>query len=195
MDRVPGSPDSRRAFPAWSTARTPTRSPQETPPASTTARQPLRVIVDSALRLPLTARLLAPPGDVLVATTSNDGERAARLAGAGAELLPCPAGADGRVNLPALLEALAARGMNELHVEAGATLSGAFLAARLADELLLYLAPALIGTGRPLAELAPSERMDEILRARFIDNAVVGTDIRLRARFADEADWLPAVTI
>ncbi len=151
-----------------------------------TPRQPLRIVVDSHWRTPPTARLLQPPGRVLVAGLGPAGDAAQPLRDAGAELLECRADGE-RVDLGALLATLAGRGVNELHVEAGAALNGALLAGGWVDEWLLYLAPKLIGPGRPLAEL-PSAAGVQALQAapawHFIETAPVGADLRLRLRRA-----------
>ncbi|MGE0625045.1 MAG: bifunctional diaminohydroxyphosphoribosylaminopyrimidine deaminase/5-amino-6-(5-phosphoribosylamino)uracil reductase RibD [Pseudomonadales bacterium] len=137
-------------------------------------RQPLRVIADSHLRVGAGARLFGEPGAVLVAHTDG------RPAHARAEFLQLAADAGGRVDLLALLEALAAREHNEVLVEAGPTLIGAFLRAGLWDELLLYVAPKLLGSdARPLAHL-PIQRMIDAIEARIADRAQIGADLRLR---------------
>ncbi|MEO6278121.1 bifunctional diaminohydroxyphosphoribosylaminopyrimidine deaminase/5-amino-6-(5-phosphoribosylamino)uracil reductase RibD [Roseateles sp.] len=122
-----------------------------------TAKQPLRIVLDPQGRLPSTARILQPPGE-------------ARVIG------------PGRADLPTLLNELGKLGINELHVEAGPTLSGAFLDADLVDELLIYQAPMLIGEGRPLAALSPLARLDEARRWRLIEATPIGQDLRLRLR-------------
>ena len=147
-----------------------------------TERQPLRVVVDSRLQTPPTARILQPPGAVLIYCAATDPARRAALEAAGAELAVPVADANGKVDLPALLADLARRGVNELHVEAGHKLNGSLLAAGLVDELLVYLAPKLIGTGREMAVLGPLARLDEALALRFVDIAPVGDDLRLRLR-------------
>jgi len=108
------------------------------------AEQPLRVVLDSRLRLPADARLLAQPGRTLVLTTALDPHHASELSEAHAEVHALP-GEQGRVALGAVLDELGRREVNELLVEAGPTLSGAFVAQGLADELVIYLAPLLLG--------------------------------------------------
>ena len=150
-----------------------------------TARQPLRVILDSRLRTPPSARILAPPGEVLVVTTDATLPAADALRAAGAHIATLPAdstGAASRINGVALLAELAARGINELHVEAGPTLNGALLQSGLVDELLLYLAPMVIGPGRPLAALPPLPALADARRFEFIETVAIGADLRLRAR-------------
>jgi diaminohydroxyphosphoribosylaminopyrimidine deaminase/5-amino-6-(5-phosphoribosylamino)uracil reductase len=150
-----------------------------------TPRQPLRVIVDSRLRTPPDARILAPPGDVLVVSADAAAAAAAALRAAGAEVIALPlhsVDALPRIDLAALLADLARRGVNELHVEAGPAINGALLQSGLVDELLLYMAPMLIGPGRPLAALDALPALAAATRYEFIDFTAVGPDLRLRAR-------------
>ena len=148
-------------------------------------RQPLLVICDSQLRTPLTAQLWSVAGRrVLIAHAVRDEAREAALREQGAELLHLPAAGDSsgeNVDLPALLRVLAARECNEIHLEAGARLSGAFLAADLVDELLLYQAPVLLGEGRPIAALGPLDSLAQGTRLRWRQRKDVGDDVRLRA--------------
>jgi diaminohydroxyphosphoribosylaminopyrimidine deaminase/5-amino-6-(5-phosphoribosylamino)uracil reductase len=143
---------------------------------------PLRVVVDSRLRTPPDAALLAPPGRCLVATLDAGTAAAGRLRAAGAEVLELPA--DGaRVDLGALLDELGRRAVNELLVEAGATLSGALLARGLVDELWVYVAATLLGdNARPLLVLPPLESMAERPQLAWRDVRRVGGDLRLIAR-------------
>ena len=150
-----------------------------------TPRQPLRVIVDSQLRTPAGARILAPPGEVLLVCADERLPAAAALRRAGASIVALPvhsADAVARVDLAALMAELARRGINELHVEAGPALNGALLQSGLVDELLLYLAPMMIGPGRPLAALQALPALAAAPRFEFVECTPVGTDLRLRAR-------------
>ena len=122
-----------------------------------TARQPLRLVLDPRGRLPAGARILQPPGET-------------RVVG------------PGRADLPALLAELGVQGINELHVEAGPTLSGALLDPGLVDELLIYQAPLLIGEGRPLAALQALPGLDAARRWHFVEATAIGPDLRLRLR-------------
>lgn len=149
--------------------------------AVSTAFQPMRVVVDSQLRLPSSARLLQPPGAVLIFTANADLEAHAELQAQGAGVL-LAAGADGRVDLHAMLRELAQRGVNEVHVEAGAVLNGALLQAGLVDEVLLYLAPSLLGSGRPVAHWPAMVTLAERVQLRFEDVQMLGEDLRIRAR-------------
>ncbi|MDE2453093.1 MAG: dihydrofolate reductase family protein, partial [Burkholderiales bacterium] len=117
---------------------------------------------------------------LVVGATDDPGHREA-LAARGADLLALP-GANGKVDLGALLRALAARGINELHVEAGHKLNASLLREGLVDELLVYLAPKLIGIGREMAAFGPLESLAEAIDFRYVDFALVGDDLRLRAR-------------
>lgn len=146
-----------------------------------TPRQPLRIVLDPRWRTPPSARLFEAEGPVLIVGATPPGAAAEALAARGAELMALP-GPKGRIDLAALLPLLAGRGVNELHVEAGARLNSAWLAAGLVDELLLYLAPTLLGAGLPLAQLAPPATLAEAPRWRWHEVAPVGADLRLRLR-------------
>ena len=144
-----------------------------------TAAQPLRVVVDSTWRLPPSARLLHGPGAVVVGALDPQLAPSA-LAASGATLLHAPA-ADGRVDLADMLRQLALRGVNELHVEGGAVLNGALLRAGLVDELLFYMAPRLVGPGRPMAGWPALQTLDDALDFKIIDVQQLGHDLRIRA--------------
>lgn len=146
-----------------------------------TARQPLRVVVDSRLDLPPAARLLEPPGSVLVYAASAPAERMAELRARGAEVAVVP-GPHGKVDLPALLNDLAARGINELHVEAGSKLNGSLVREGLVDEWLVYMAPRLLGSGRDLAAFGPLADLADAVALRFHAIDRIGDDLRLLAR-------------
>lgn len=145
-----------------------------------TSRQPLRVVVDSHLRMPVTARMLTQ-GATLVVTTSNDQDKAERLREAGAEVLVLPQ-LDGRVDLAAMLDALGKRGVNEIMVEAGRGLNGALVRQCLVDEFVIYLAPLLLGDrARGMFDLPELSVMGERCELRITDVAMVGKDLRIRA--------------
>jgi diaminohydroxyphosphoribosylaminopyrimidine deaminase/5-amino-6-(5-phosphoribosylamino)uracil reductase len=146
-----------------------------------TAKQPLRVILDTALRLPPESLLLDVPGPVLVFTQRSDPAVTARLQARGAEVVVLP-GSGAHLSLPAIFAALAERGLNEIHVEAGATLNGALLCAGMADELLVYIAPVLIGEGLPMAHVGVLNKLSAAQRWRLLDSLQVGADLRLRLR-------------
>jgi len=152
--------------------------PQLTVRDVATPRQPLRVIVDRRAETPRTARALAG-GNALIVTAGAHGGGF----GPGVEQVALP-DAEGRVDLAAMMRELARRGLNEVHVETGARLNGALLRAGLIDELVVYLAGAVLGDpargmfdiGAPLASLA--ERVE--LEFTAIDR--IGDDVRLVAR-------------
>ncbi len=146
-----------------------------------TKRQPLRAVVDNTLRLPLTARLLQQPG-LLVYTASKDTQKIAALQQAGAQVTSVPE-ADGSVDLPAVLRDLAGRGHNEVLVEAGSKLNGRLLHAGLADELVLYLAPQLLGdAARGMAKLNELTSLEQRVELEWKDVRQVGKDLRIIAR-------------
>ncbi len=143
-------------------------------------RQPLRVVVDTRLRTPPRARLLHLPGDTLV--VCGDGaaqESEQELRAVGAEVVRLPQ-LGGRIDLQRLLQALAARGVNELLVESGPTLAGRFIEAGLVDELIVYLAPHLMGhAARGLVDLPGLETMQQRIELALHDVRRVGADLRL----------------
>lgn len=140
----------------------------------------LRVVLDSHLRMPVAAKILQ--GGCLVATASPDVERTASLRAAGAEVLVVPDSAD-RVDLKALLRNLAERGINEVHLEAGPRLSGVFLKAGLIDELLLYMAPTLLGSdARGWFDDLNLTNLDQKTQWQFQDVRMLGADLRITAR-------------
>lgn len=141
--------------------------------------QPLRVVADPRLRTPPQARVLAAPGRALIVGTRADGAAADRLREAGAEVMALP-GVEGRVDLTALVAELGRREVNEIHLEAGAVLQGAFLRAGLVDELLLYLAPKLIGPGRGIVQWPGLASLADSCDFELRDCRAVGADLRLR---------------
>jgi diaminohydroxyphosphoribosylaminopyrimidine deaminase / 5-amino-6-(5-phosphoribosylamino)uracil reductase len=146
-------------------------------------RQPLRVVLDSLLRTPATARILDAPGNVLVVGTRDDAGRRAALEARGARVEILPADAAGHASLAAVLARLSALQANEVWVEAGPVLAGAFVAAGLVDELVVYVAPSLIGgDARPLVSLPSLASLDQRRRLVFTDFRAVGDDLRLIAR-------------
>jgi diaminohydroxyphosphoribosylaminopyrimidine deaminase/5-amino-6-(5-phosphoribosylamino)uracil reductase len=150
-----------------------------------TALQPALVVVDSRLETPPAARLFEVPGRAVwlyaAAEAGGSDDAAAALRERGADVRHRP-DARGKVDLMALMQDLAARGINELHVEAGHKLNASLLTAGLVDELLVYMAPRLIGPGRPLAELPALAALDDALAWRYTDVQRVGDDLRLLLR-------------
>ena len=150
-----------------------------------TSRQPLKVVIDSRLELPLDARLLAG-GAVLLVTVSADLEKANALRERGVEILNLP-NASGNVDLPELMQELGRRGINELHVEGGYRLSGALVAAGLVDELLLYQAPCLIGdAARGMLDMPSLLSLENKQQLTIRDVRMVGADLRVLARLRAE---------
>lgn len=146
-----------------------------------TARQPLRVIVDRHLALPLTARVL-DGGGVLVVTAREDRQRMDRLAQAGAEVVVVP-DASGKVDLAAMMQELGRRELNEILVESGNRLNGALLRAGVVDELLLYLAPHLLGDGaRGMFDLEELTALDQRVSVDVREVRRIGADFRIIAR-------------
>lgn len=150
-----------------------------------TPRQPLRVVLDSRWRMPSDAAMLGTAGGVLVvglAPTDEAGQaRQSALLAAGAEVLEAPSVAR-QVDLAWLLPELARRGVNELHVEAGARLNGHLIEQGWVDEILVYLAPKLLGPGRALAELSPLAGLDGCWQGEVRDLSLIGPDVRLIVR-------------
>ncbi len=143
-------------------------------------RQPLRVVADSRLETPPEARVLEG-GNALIAAAVEDAAKIARLRAAGAEVIVLP-DARGKVDLPALMAELARRGINELHAEAGFRLNGSLLREGLVDELLIYLAPSLIGSGRGMFDLPALADLAARRELNITDLRRVGRDIRILAR-------------
>ncbi|MFZ2524616.1 MAG: bifunctional diaminohydroxyphosphoribosylaminopyrimidine deaminase/5-amino-6-(5-phosphoribosylamino)uracil reductase RibD, partial [Candidatus Ferrigenium altingense] len=146
-----------------------------------TPRQPLRVVLDSQLRIPLEARVLIG-GGALIYTAMRDAEKSAALEQAGASVCVLPDG-KGQVDLPAMLRDLAQRGCNEVLVEAGSILNGALLRTGLVDELLLYVAPQLLGdAARGMAQLGELTSLDQRVNLKWQDMRQVGNDLRIIVR-------------
>ncbi len=144
-------------------------------------RQPLRLVLDSSLRTPPSAKILRQPGETIIVCLEHGKTRAEPLRAAGATVLVMPA-RDRRVNLAALLDWLASeRSCNQVMVESGPMLAGALLQAGLLDELHIFMAPTLMGSAaRPLVEW-PLVHMGEQLRLHIEDMRAVGDDWWIRA--------------
>jgi len=146
-----------------------------------TERQPLKVVLDSRLELPLNAKLLEG-GGVLVACAIDDAARSAALRQRDAEVL-CLPNPEGKVDLPELMMELGRRGINEVHVEGGSRLNGALLVAGLVDEFLIYLAPCLIGhSARGLFNIPALESLADKAQLSIRDLRMLGSDVRILAR-------------
>lgn len=149
--------------------------PQLTVREVDTPRQPLRVVLDSRLEIPPAARVLA--GGNVVVFCARPG-----AAPAGAETIVLP-DRNAKVDLPAMLETLARRGVNEVHVEAGFKLNGSLVRAGCVDEFLVYLNPSFLGdSAQGMLDLPPVGGLDQRLRLRLVSAERVGEDLRLIAR-------------
>lgn len=145
-----------------------------------TLRQPLRVVLDSQLRMPLRAKILQG-GNVLIYAAQRDAAKIAQLENAGAKVEVLPA-ADARVDLAACLQDLATRGCNEVLVEAGRSVNGALLQAGLVDELIVYMAPQLLGDmARGMAGLGELTQLDQRVNLQWQDVRQIGRDLRMLA--------------
>ena len=140
----------------------------------------LKVVVDRGLRMPSDAKLLTSPGLILIAHSPDAPlDRRQALTERGAELFELPRAADEQ--LSALMQYLAAKGINQIHTEAGAILSGALIASALVDELLIYQAPILLGQrGRAMLDLPNYRQIADAPRLQLVEQVVVGEDLRLR---------------
>lgn len=142
-------------------------------------RQPLRVVLDSDLRMPLAAKMLGLPGETLIFCSSD--ARAAGLANAGAEVLRTN-GEKGFLDLPLVLQELAQRGINDLLVEAGPTIAGQLLALKLVDELVIYQAPHILGSETMGMFNTPSwQRLTDRQTLTIMEVVQVGNDTRITA--------------
>ena len=150
--------------------------------------QPLRVVIDSRLRTPAHARVFDAPGSALVYCARAEPAAAAALRARQVEVIEMAAG-DATVDLPATVRDLATRGVNELHVEAGPTLTGALLRANLIDEFVIYLAPKMLGAGRGMVDGAVPD-LSQAWPLRFEATQAVGDDLRILARRPGALDWL-----
>ena len=145
------------------------------------ARQPLRVVVDSKLRISPQAKIFEG-GNTLIAYVSDTENKADALSKAGAALIKVES-SDGKVCLKQLLRHLAERGINEVMVEAGQTLNGALFALHLVDEFLFYYAPTLLGAdARGMLAFPQLKNMQDRTQLSMIDLRQFGQDIRLRAK-------------
>lgn len=154
--------------------------PQLTVREVPTSRQPLRIVLDSQLRLPETAKIFDGGSLLLVCAGNAPVEREHALVARGAEVLRCGSGE--QVDLPQLMLELGKRQLNDVMVEAGATLNGALLAQRLVDEVVFYLAPVLMGnTARGQFALPDFSEMQACPRLKITDVHAVGNDWRISA--------------
>jgi len=144
-------------------------------------RQPDAVVVDSRLETPPDANIFTAGRRVFIYIAVQDAQRQAALEARGATVV-CLPGPGGKVDLAAMLRDLAQREINELHVEAGHKLNGSLIREGLVDELLVYLAPKLVGQGRQMAHFGPLADLAEAVAFEFLSSDRVGPDLRLVAR-------------
>jgi diaminohydroxyphosphoribosylaminopyrimidine deaminase / 5-amino-6-(5-phosphoribosylamino)uracil reductase len=138
-------------------------------------------VLDSRLRMPPGARIL-PGGNVLIYTAVHDAKKSAALESTGATVCVLP-GVNGQVDLVAMLRDLSQRGCNEVLAESGGTLNGALLRAGLVDELLLYVAPQLLGDiSRGMAQLGELTSLDQRIDLKWQDMRQIGNDLRIIAK-------------
>ena len=154
-----------------------------------TPRQPALVVVDSDLQTPPDAPLFGPSRTVLIYAATPHAARQAALERSGATVVYLPGAsapdtASPKVDLAAMLRDLALREMNEVHVEAGHKLNGSLLRAGLVDDLLVYLAPLLLGTGAGMSNWGPLTHLADGLALEFHSTEMVGADLRVLARVA-----------
>ncbi len=149
-----------------------------------TTRQPKKIVVDRRLAIPLTAKLLRSAEETWIVTaTDNDSEKKAALQRMGVTVTVLP-GVGGMVDLKAVMTILADSGINEILVEAGSGLNGALVAADLVDELVIYLAPHLLGdVAQGICKLPELVQLDQKKALAIQDLRMVGSDIRIIARF------------
>ena len=149
-----------------------------------TVRQPKIVVVDSHLDMPLDAHVLKAPSGCNIYTSSTNKDKTEALQALGATVIALP-NAQGKVDLAAMLRDLGSRDTNELHVEAGFKLNGSFLREGLVDELLLYLAPKLLGAGAMgMANFGPLNTLSQATVLEWQDVQRLGDDLRIVARVA-----------
>lgn len=148
-------------------------------------RQPHLVVVDSRLETPLDAHIFTTGRTTYIYAAVPDASKKAALEARGAVVIYLPgqqAGTQGKVDLAAMLRDLATREVNELHVEAGHKLNGSLIREGLVDELLVYLAPKLIGQGCDMASFGPLSELSQAIALEFKSTEMLGPDLRILAR-------------
>lgn len=153
-----------------------------------TLRQPDLILLDSQLRVPLHAAIFKAERRVFIYTAIQNPEKEALLASRGVTVLHLP-NAEGHIDLAALMLDLGRLQMNEVHVEAGSQLNGALLQAGLVDDVLLYLAPKLLGPGLGIAHRVALSKLSDGTDMAFQSVEIVGPDLRVVARLSGHADF------
>jgi len=143
--------------------------------------QPIRVILDSSLRTPVTAKLLSLAGRTIILTCSENTNKRQALLQSGAEIFHLPTTPQGQVDLVAVLHFLAEQQINDVLVEAGSVLNGALMQQDLIDECVIYMAPSILGaSGRGLFSMPDVSLMADKKQLQLLDVRKVGVDLRLR---------------
>lgn len=146
-------------------------------------RQPMRVVLDTQLRIAPAARIFTVPGHTIVFTAPEKVAQGSALQRAGAEVVAAALDAERHVDLQHVLAELGRRECNDVLVEAGPTLAGRFLQLGLADELIVYIAPIVLGPeARAMALLPPLSRIEDVLRYTLRDMQRIGADVKLVLR-------------
>jgi diaminohydroxyphosphoribosylaminopyrimidine deaminase / 5-amino-6-(5-phosphoribosylamino)uracil reductase len=146
-------------------------------------RQPLRVVLDTQLRIAPAARIFSVPGHTIVFTAAGKAAQAGAIQRSGAEVVAAPLDVERHVNLQDVLAELGRRECNDVLVEAGPTLAGRFLQLGLADELIVYIAPIILGPeARAMALLPPLYRIEDVLRYSLHGMQRIGEDVKLTLR-------------
>ncbi len=146
-------------------------------------RQPIRIILDSKLRTPVNSRLFESKGEILIFTCeAENGEQALRLKDKGASVIQLDS-ENGRLSITAVLDTLTSMSIWELHIEAGHILTGEFLKQDLVDELVIYLAPTLLGdAARGMFNIPGLEKLSQQKKVSWFDQRMIGDDLRLILR-------------
>ncbi len=152
--------------------------------AVNTVRQPQRIVIDRRLQTPETAKIFTPGegGAVTIIHTQRDAQREEKLIAAGAQIMCMPTDSEDKNPLQAVMQGLAAKQINEIHVEAGAKLNASLLAAGLVDELLIYIAPLLLGEGAGIAALPEIASLQAAQRFCLHSVNAIGQDARIILR-------------
>jgi len=166
--------------------------PQMTVRHVATARQPRRAVIDPGFDIQEDAAILKGEGAIIFTGDQNE-EKRARLMDRGVQVVyvpedVAPSGSGRlrrRVDMRAMMQWLGEHDANEVHIEAGSGLNGALLNADCVDELLVYLAPTLLGEGMGMAQLPTLTKLEGVQRFEFIDLKQLGPDVRLRARLPE----------
>lgn len=146
-------------------------------------RQPLRVILDSNLKTPGQARLFDKGGEIMILSCLNTGhDRAIALKQKGANIVQIESD-NGRLSLQKVMETLAAMAIGEVHVEAGRTLTGQLIGKNLADEIVIYFAPAILGDrARGMFDIPELVDLEQQKKMQWRDTRMIGKDLRLTMR-------------